>query len=147
MGFPGMLGARKESVVYIIAVRNKLALLLLGIVAALCLFFSYRFFSFDVLAASQDPSGHWHGTGWSRRVSDLKWVTLATDYQTDFWFTLNASGDLQGTAVVKYSLSFDDTPLRTLIALPINRRVPFLLSPLGSVDYCPEKPTPPISLG
>jgi hypothetical protein len=66
-------------------------------------------------AVPQEPAGYWRGSGWSRRVSDLKYVTLSTDYRTEFWFTLASTGELQGTAMVTYTLSFDDSALRGLI--------------------------------
>ena len=66
---------------------------------------------------SDSAAGYWRGSGWSRRTSDLKYVTLTTDYQTDFWFNLNTAGELHGSAIVTYSLSFNDAKLRDVISL------------------------------
>jgi hypothetical protein len=49
-------------------------------------------------------------------VSDLKYATITVDYRTEFWFQLKRSGEVEGTAMVTYTLGFDDAPLREFIA-------------------------------
>src|SRR5262249_8681773 len=65
---------------------------------------------------AQVPSGFWRGTGSADRVSDLKWINLLVHYDSDFSFTTDIAGNVNGNATVRYTLRVDDAQLRTLLA-------------------------------
>src|SRR4051812_16719840 len=67
-------------------------------------------------AGSTAPAGFWRGTGSVDRVSDLKWIDLVVRYDSDFSFTTDVAGGINGKATVRYTLRVGDDRLRTLLA-------------------------------
>jgi len=67
--------------------------------------------------SDKSPAGFYRGSGTARRVANLNVATLTCDYNSDFWFTVNTQGTVEGYATVMYQLSFDDAYLRSVIAL------------------------------
>jgi hypothetical protein len=66
---------------------------------------------------AKSPAGFYQGSGTARRVADLRVATLISNYNSDFWFTIDAQGNVDGYGTVRYELRLDDSKLRSLIAL------------------------------
>jgi hypothetical protein len=74
--------------------------------------------SFGVAARPQGargPSGYWRGTGHTRRSTDLKWVTLIHAHDSEFWFTVDSQGNVDGQAVVRYDVKLNDQKLSSYL--------------------------------
>ena len=71
-------------------------------------------------AATKSPAGFYQGSGTARRVANLGVATLTCNYNSDLWFTVDAQGNVDGYASVRYDLRLDDAQLRSLIALANN---------------------------
>jgi hypothetical protein len=65
---------------------------------------------------AQTPHGFWRGSSSADRVSDLKWIKLVIHYDSDFTFTTDTAGNVDGTATVRYAFRVDDAELRTFLA-------------------------------
>ena len=66
--------------------------------------------------AIRSPAGFYQGSGTARRVASLGVASLTSNYNSDFWFTVDAQGNVDGYATVRYDLRLDDAQLRSLIA-------------------------------
>ena len=67
-------------------------------------------------AFAQAPPGFWRGQGSTERVSDLRWINLIVHYDSDFSFTTDRNGNVDGKATVRYTLTVDDGRLRELLS-------------------------------
>ena len=67
--------------------------------------------------AIRSPAGFYQGSGTARRVANLGVASLTSNYNSDFWFTVDAQGNVDGYGTVRYELRLDDAQLRSLIAL------------------------------
>jgi hypothetical protein len=67
-------------------------------------------------AAASSPAGHWRGSGRLTRIADLKLASLIMSTQSDFWFTVNAGGIVDGYAVSSYQVVLNDGKLRSRLA-------------------------------
>lgn len=62
------------------------------------------------------PEGFWRGSGHTKRIGNLDWIQVISEYHTNFWFTVDGSGNVDGYAVVTYDIALDDRRLSGALA-------------------------------